>query len=63
MIQTRLGRRKSLAIWTAATGLSTFAFIRVREQYAMIISSMIISMAATAMYAVLCEQNPLRNAV
>ncbi|ORX36134.1 major facilitator superfamily domain-containing protein [Kockovaella imperatae] len=58
MIQTKLGRRRSLAIWTAATGLSTFAFIRVREQYAMVVSSMIISMAATAMYAVLYGMTP-----
>ena len=55
MIQTRLGRRKSLAIWAAATGIATFAFIRVKEDYAVIISSMIISASATAMYAVLCE--------
>ena len=57
MIQTRLGRRKSLAICTAATGLSTFAFIHVRQDFAVIGSSMVISAAATAMYAVLCESS------
>lgn len=55
MIQTRLGRRKSLAICTAATAISTFAFIKVSEDWAVVVSSMIISAAATAMYAVLCE--------
>jgi hypothetical protein len=55
MIQTRLGRRKSLALCTLATALSTFAFIKVKADWAVIVSSMIISAAATAMYAVLCE--------
>ena len=55
MIQTGLGRRRSLAICTMATALSTFAFIRVQANWAVIISSMIISAAATAMYAVLCK--------
>jgi len=57
MIQTRLGRRRSLAICTLATALSTFAFIRVQANWAVIISSMIISAAATAMYAVLCRRH------
>ena len=55
MIQTKLGRRKSLAICTAATSLSTFAFIGVSADWAVIVSSMTISAAATAMYAVLCK--------
>lgn len=55
MVQTRLGRRKSLAICTLCTGLSTFAFIRVEQKWAVVVSSMVISAAATAMYAVLCE--------
>jgi hypothetical protein len=55
MIQTRLGRRKSLAICTILTSLSTFAFIRVEQDWAVIVSSMFISAAATAMYAVLCK--------
>jgi hypothetical protein len=55
MIQTTLGRRKSLAICTLATGVSTFIFIRVKSDAAVVVSSMFISMAATAMYAVLCE--------
>ena len=59
MIQTRLGRRKSLAICTAATAFSTFAFIKVSEDWAVVVSSMIISTAATAMYAVLCKLLPL----
>jgi hypothetical protein len=55
MIQTRLGRRRSLAICTILTSLSTFAFIRVEQDWAVIVSSMFISAAATAMYAVLCK--------
>ncbi|WVQ83853.1 hypothetical protein IAT38_005997 [Cryptococcus sp. DSM 104549] len=58
MIQTKLGRRKSLAICTLATGLSTFAFIRVEEKWAVVVSSMVISAAATAMYAVLYGMTP-----
>lgn len=55
MIQTSLGRRKSLAICTLATGISTFIFIRVKSDTAVVVSSMFISTAATAMYAVLCR--------
>ncbi|WVQ75341.1 hypothetical protein IAR50_004960 [Cryptococcus sp. DSM 104548] len=58
MIQTRLGRRKSLAICTLATGLSTFAFINVEQSWAVVASSMVISAAATAMYAVLYGMTP-----
>ncbi|KAK8846568.1 hypothetical protein IAR55_005654 [Kwoniella newhampshirensis] len=58
MIQTRLGRRKSLAICTMATGLSTFAFIKVDASWAVVVSSMVISGAATAMYAVLYGMTP-----
>ncbi|OWZ53581.1 membrane transporter [Cryptococcus neoformans 125.91] len=58
MVQTRLGRRKSLAICTLCTGLSTFAFIRVEQKWAVVISSMVISAAATAMYAVLYGMTP-----
>ncbi|KAK4685766.1 hypothetical protein P7C73_g4374, partial [Tremellales sp. Uapishka_1] len=58
LIQTSLGRRKSLAICTLATALSTFAFIRVEQNWAVVVSSMIISMMATAMYAVLYGMTP-----
>ncbi|WWC67456.1 uncharacterized protein I206_101364 [Kwoniella pini CBS 10737] len=58
MIQTHLGRRKSLAICTLATGLSTFAFIKVEAKWAVVVSSMVISAAATAMYAVLYGMTP-----
>ncbi|WVR04249.1 hypothetical protein IAU60_001249 [Kwoniella sp. DSM 27419] len=58
MIQTRLGRRKSLAICTLATSVSTFAFIRVDAPWAVVVSSMVISGAATAMYAVLYGMTP-----
>lgn len=55
MIQTHLGRKKSLAICTLATGLAVFVFIRVRSDLTVILSSMFISLTGTAMYAVLCE--------
>ncbi|RXK39614.1 membrane transporter [Tremella mesenterica] len=58
MIQTSLGRRKSLAICTIATALSTFAFIRVSADWAVVVSSMVIALAATAMYAVLYGMTP-----
>ncbi|WVO22829.1 uncharacterized protein IAS62_004172 [Cryptococcus decagattii] len=58
MVQTRLGRRKSLAICTLCTGLSTFAFIHVEQKWAVVISSMVISAAATAMYAILYGMTP-----
>lgn len=55
MIETKLGRRKSLALCTLATALSVFAFINVRDGPAATISSMLISLTGTAMYAVLCK--------
>lgn len=55
MIQTQLGRRRSLAICTVATAVSVFAFVGVRAGMALTISSMFISLTGTAMYAVLCE--------
>ncbi|WWC87375.1 uncharacterized protein L201_002264 [Kwoniella dendrophila CBS 6074] len=58
MIQTHLGRRKSLAICTLATGMATFAFINVQAKWAVVASSMTISAAATAMYAVLYGMTP-----
>ncbi|WVQ97518.1 hypothetical protein IAU59_004632 [Kwoniella sp. CBS 9459] len=58
MIQTSLGRRKSLAICTIATSISTFAFVYVEAKWAVVVSSMIISGAATAMYAVLYGMTP-----
>lgn len=59
MIQTKLGRRRSLAICTIATAVSVFAFVGVRAGMALTISSMFISLTGTAMYAVLCELTPL----
>ncbi|KAL7423637.1 hypothetical protein Q5752_001218 [Cryptotrichosporon argae] len=58
MIQTRLGRRRSLAVCTAVTALSMFAFMRARADWAVVVSSMAISAAATAMYAVLYGMTP-----
>lgn len=55
MIQTKLGRRRSLSVCTIATGLAVFVFIGVRSNHAVVVSSMFISLTGTAMYAVLCE--------
>lgn len=60
MIQTKLGRRKSLALCTLSTGMAMLAFIRVRSKLASTISSMFISLTGTAMYAVLCQLIALR---
>ncbi|WOO77730.1 putative MFS-type transporterc [Vanrija pseudolonga] len=58
MIQTKLGRRKSLALCTLATCISVFAFIPVTAKSAMVVSSMFISLTGTAMYAVLYGMTP-----
>ncbi|KLT44613.1 MFS general substrate transporter [Cutaneotrichosporon oleaginosum] len=58
MIQTKLGRRKSLAVCTLGTGAAMLAFIRVRSKTASTVSSMFISLAGTAMYAVLYGMTP-----
>lgn len=55
MIETKLGRRKSLAVCTLATAIAVFAFIEVHAGIAATISSMLISLTGTAMYAVLCK--------
>ena len=54
-IESSLGRRRSLAIFTLATALAMFAFTAVEAEWAVLVSSMLISLAGTAMYAVLCE--------
>ncbi|EKC98101.1 membrane transporter [Trichosporon asahii var. asahii CBS 8904] len=58
MIQTKLGRRRSLAICTIATAVSVFAFVGVRAGMALTVSSMFISLTGTAMYAVLYGMTP-----
>ncbi|KAL1408359.1 hypothetical protein Q8F55_005168 [Vanrija albida] len=58
MIQTKIGRRKSLALCTLATCISVFAFIPVTAKSAMVVSSMFISLTGTAMYAVLYGMTP-----
>lgn len=55
MIQTKLGRKRSLALCTLATGLAVFIFISARAEMVVTASSMLISLTGTAMYAVLCE--------
>lgn len=55
MIESPLGRRKSLALLTISTGLATFAFTAVETKVAVIASSMLISLTGTGMYAVLCK--------
>jgi len=58
MIETRLGRRKSLAISTFASGFFCAVFAGVSSQTAITASSMAMSLAATTMYAVLYGMTP-----
>lgn len=53
MIETRLGRRKSLAFSTFATAFFCAVFSRVTSQAMVTASSMAISLTATTMWAVL----------
>ncbi|KAG8942014.1 hypothetical protein FRC03_003731 [Tulasnella sp. 419] len=58
MIETRLGRRLSLALSTFATALFCAIFGYVSSQWAVTASSMAISLAVTTMWAVLYGMTP-----
>jgi len=58
MIETRLGRRKSLALSTFATAFFCAVFSRVASQAAVTASSMAISLTATTMWAILYGMTP-----
>lgn len=54
LIETSWGRRGTMTISTVATALATFVFVLVSSQAGVVISSMIISLAATLM----CPSSP-----
>ncbi|KAG9014265.1 hypothetical protein FRB94_013575 [Tulasnella sp. JGI-2019a] len=58
MIETKLGRRRSLALSTFASAFFCAVFARVSSQTAITASSMAMSLAATTMYAVLYGMTP-----
>lgn len=53
MIETRLGRRQSLALSTGLTGVLCLLFTIVPSDAGVLITSMGISLSSTVMYAVL----------
>ncbi|KAJ9120695.1 hypothetical protein QFC22_002626 [Naganishia vaughanmartiniae] len=57
-IESSLGRRRSLALFTLATAMAMFVFTAVVDEWAVLASSMLISLAGTAMYAVLYGMTP-----
>lgn len=58
MVETHLGRRKSLALSTAATGLLCLVFASVKSGNAIVLTSMGISLTSTVMWAVLYGMTP-----
>ncbi|GAA5975541.1 hypothetical protein JCM5350_002641 [Sporobolomyces pararoseus] len=58
LVETSLGRTLTLAYSTLATSLGTFIFVFVNGQTAVILSSMLVSFAATLMYAVIYSLTP-----
>lgn len=59
-IESSLGRRRSLALFTLATAMAMFVFTVVVDEWVVVASSMLISLAGTAMYAVLCKPTSFR---
>jgi len=58
MVETRLGRRKSLGLSTAATGVLCLLFTRVSSHTGVVLSAMGISLTSTTMWAVLYGMTP-----
>ncbi|GAA5953174.1 hypothetical protein JCM3765_007432 [Sporobolomyces pararoseus] len=58
LVETSFGRTLTLAYSTLATSLGTFIFVFVSGQTAVILSSMLVSFAATLMYAVIYSLTP-----
>jgi hypothetical protein len=53
LIETSWGRRGTMAASTLVTSLSTLVFIFVSSQTGVVLSSMVVSLAATTCYAVI----------
>ncbi|GAA5990038.1 hypothetical protein JCM11641_001483 [Rhodosporidiobolus odoratus] len=58
LVETSLGRAKTLAFATLATAAGTFVFVWVESARAVVGSSMAVSLAATLMYAVIYSFTP-----
>ncbi|BGP00472.1 hypothetical protein NBRC10513v2_006274 [Rhodotorula toruloides] len=58
LVETSLGRAKTLAFSTLLTSAGTFVFVFVSSQFGVIASSMAVSLAATLMYAVIYSITP-----
>ncbi|GEM12452.1 MFS transporter [Rhodotorula toruloides] len=58
LVETSLGRAKTLAFATLLTSAGTFVFVLVSSQFGVIASSMAVSLAATLMYAVIYSITP-----
>ncbi|GAA6010975.1 hypothetical protein JCM11491_005893 [Sporobolomyces phaffii] len=58
LVETSFGRTLTLAYSTLATSLGTFIFVFVSGQTSVILSSMLVSFAATLMYAVIYSLTP-----
>jgi len=53
MVETRLGKRKSLALSTGLTGILCLLFTIVPSDFGVLVTSMGISFSTTVMYSVL----------
>lgn len=58
MVESPLGRRRSLAGSTFATALACVAFVTVRGEWAVRASTMLLSLSATTMWAILYGWTP-----
>lgn len=58
MIESPLGRRKSLALSTFVTALFCFAFVQVESKTGVMWSTIGVSLASTVMWAVLYGMTP-----
>ncbi|TNY22866.1 major facilitator superfamily domain-containing protein [Rhodotorula diobovata] len=58
LVETSLGRAKTLAYSTLATSAATFVFVFVTSRAGVVLSSMVVSLAATLMYAVIYSLTP-----
>ncbi|BGP42491.1 hypothetical protein JCM10449v2_006496 [Rhodotorula kratochvilovae] len=58
LVETSLGRARTLAFATLATSAATFVFVCVSSRAGVVLSSMVVSLAATLMYAVIYGLTP-----
>ncbi|GAA5828757.1 hypothetical protein JCM3770_004695, partial [Rhodotorula araucariae] len=58
LVETSLGRARTLAVATLATSAATFVFVFVHSRAGVVLSSMVVSLAATLMYAVIYGLTP-----